>query len=89
MLKRTVSWRSGHLVQTGLRSGKVNLEKMRRSKSLPEADDPYVTLESFTGFEHKIYSENQLLSSQLLHQEVYINCLCFVISLGTGLFVKS
>ena len=58
------------MVQTGLRSGKVNLEKMRRCKSLIEADDPYVTLESFTDFERKIYSENQLLSSQLLHQEV-------------------
>ena len=70
MLKRTVSWRPGHMVQTGLRSGKVNLEKMRRCKSLTEADDPYVMLESFTDFEHKIDSENPVLSSQLLHREV-------------------
>lgn len=58
------------MVHTGLRSGKVNIEKMRRCKSLNEADDPDVTLESFSDFQTKVDSENPASSSQLLCQEV-------------------
>lgn len=74
VLKRSVSWRSGHMVQTGKRSGKVNLEKLRRWKSFNETDDPYetsVTLESITDLENKADNENSLLPSQLLYQEVH------------------
>lgn len=74
VLKRTASWRSSHVVQTGLRSGKVNLEKMRRCKSLNEGDDPYVTnvtLESITDLENKKDNETSAIS-QLLPQEVII-----------------
>ena len=80
ILKRTVSWRSSPMVHTGLRSGKANLEKMRRCKSLPETDDPYetsVTLESITELEHKTDNDNSRLSPHLLYQEVQ-NYLCFV-----------
>lgn len=72
ILRRTVSWRPGQMVHTGLRSGKVNLEKMRRCKSLNEAEDPYVTLESFTDFENKTDSENPAVMSHLLWQKVVI-----------------
>lgn len=73
ILKRTVSWRHNQVVQTGLRSGKVNLEKLRRSKSMNEVEDHYkrsVTLESITDLENKTIDENSRASSQLLPQEV-------------------
>lgn len=73
ILKRTVSWCHNQVVQTGLRSGKVNLEKLRRSKSMNEAEDHYrrsVTLESITDLENKTIDENSTSSSQLLPQEV-------------------
>ena len=78
VLKRTASWRSSHVVQTGLRSGKVNLEKMRRCKSLNEGDDPYVTnvtLESITDLENRKDNETSAIS-QLLPQEVLKQVLC-------------
>lgn len=70
VVKRAASWRSSHMVHTGHRSGKVNLEKMRRCKSLNEAEDPQVILESFTDFDNKKDRENSGLTSHLHWQEV-------------------
>ncbi len=59
------------MMHTGLRSGKVNLEKLRRSRS--ESDSTYeesVTLESITDLEHKKESDSSVGLSQLQCQEV-------------------
>lgn len=72
VFKRTISWtRTSPVVHTGLRSGKVNLEKIRRSQS--ESDGAYdenVTLESVTDLENKKEQENSMALSQLQCQEV-------------------
>jgi len=74
VFKRTISWtRTSPVVHTGLRSGKVNLEKIRRSQS--ESDGAYdenVTLESVTDLENKKEQENSMALSQLQCQEVII-----------------
>ena len=63
------------MIHTGLRSGKVNLEKIRRSRS--ESDGSYdenVTLESVTDLENKKEQENSVTMSQLQCQEVLQTC---------------
>ena len=76
VFKRTISWtRNSPVVHTGLRSGKVNLEKIRRSQS--ESDGAYdenVTLESVTDLENKKEQENSMALSQLQCQEVNKKC---------------
>lgn len=76
VFKRTSSWtRTSPVVHTGLRSGKVNLEKIRRSQS--ESDGAYdenVTLESVTDLENKKEQENSMALSQLQCQEVNKKC---------------
>lgn len=76
VLKRTISWtRTSPVIHTGLRSGKVNLEKIRRSRS--ESDGSYdesVTLESVTDLENKKQQENSVTMSQLQCQEVLQTC---------------
>ena len=67
------------MVHTGHRSGKVNLEKMRRCKSLNEAEDPQVILESFTDFDNKKDRENSGLTSHLHWQEVQNMLLIIII----------
>ena len=79
VVKRAASWRSSHMVHTGHRSGKVNLEKMRRCKSLNEAEDPQVILESFTDFDNKKDRENSGLTSHLHWQEVQNMLLIIII----------
>ena len=76
VFKRTISWtRTSPVIHTGLRSGKVNLEKIRRSRS--EGDGSYdenVTLESVTDLENKKEQENSVTLSQLQCQEVQSEC---------------
>ena len=72
VLQRRISWnRPSPMVHTGLRSGKVNLEKLRRSRS--ESDSTYdecVTLESVTDLENKKEPDSSVAVSQLHCQEV-------------------
>lgn len=74
--KRTISWtRTSSVIHTGLRSGKVNLEKIRRSIS--ENDGTYdesVTLASVTDLENKKEHQNSVALSQLHCQEVQNDC---------------
>ena len=59
------------MMHTGLRSGKVNLEKLRRSRS--ESDSSYdesVTLESVTDLQSKKEPDNSVGLSQLQCHEV-------------------
>ncbi|XP_078381245.1 uncharacterized protein LOC144664014 isoform X2 [Oculina patagonica] len=73
-LQRRISWnRPSPMMHTGLRSGKVNLEKLRRSRS--ESDSTYdesVTLESVTDLEHKKEPDRSVGLPQLQCQEVII-----------------
>ena len=75
-LKRTISWtRASPLMHTGLRSGKVNLEKLRRSRSESDSShDEGVTLESVTDLQNKKESERSVVSSQVQCQEVQYHC---------------
>lgn len=71
------------MMHTGLRSGKVNLEKLRRSRS--ESDSTYdesVTLESVTDLEHKKESDSSVGLSQLQCQEVQLDCLVYGVLWG-------
>ena len=76
-IKRTISWnRTSPVIHTGLRSGKVNLEKIRRSRSESDGGhDESVTLESVTDLENKKEHENSVAMSQLQCQEVQSECL--------------
>lgn len=77
VFKRTISWtRTSPVIHTGLRSGKVNLEKIRRSRSESDgAHDESVTLESVTDLENKKEHENSVALSQLQCPEVQSKCL--------------
>ena len=92
VFKRTISWtRNSPVIHTGLRSGKVDLEKIRRSRS--ESDGAYdesVTLESVTDLENKKEQENSVALSQLQCQEVQSECLVlkFYLSLFLSLVSK-
>lgn len=72
VFKRTISWtRTSPVIHTGLRSGKMNLEKIRRSRSENDGSfDESVTLESVTDLENKKEHENSVALSQLQCQEV-------------------
>lgn len=76
VFKRTISWtRNSPVIHTGLRSGKVNLEKIRRSSC--ENDGAYVydesvTLESVTDLENKKEHQNSEALSQSHCHEVII-----------------
>ena len=79
VFKRTISWtRNSPVIHTGLRSGKVNLEKIRRSSC--ENDGAYVydesvTLESVTDLENKKEHQNSEALSQSHCHEVQNECL--------------
>ena len=77
VFKRSISWtRTSAVLHTGLRSGKVNLEKIRRNSSENDgAYDESVTLESVTGLENKKEQQNSVAWSQLHCQEVQNKCL--------------
>lgn len=66
-LKRTTSWtRSNPLMHAGLRSGKMNLEKLRRSRSESDSShDDGVTLESVTDLQNRKERELSRASSQM------------------------
>ena len=70
VVKRAISWtRFNPSLHAGLRSGKFNLEKIRRSKS--DSDNTYnsVTLASVTDLENK--NDDRLATTSPLHcQEV-------------------
>ena len=77
VFKRSMSWtRTSPVIHTGLRSGKVNLEKIRRSSIENDgAYDESVTLESVTDLENKKEHQNSVALSQLHGQEVQNDCL--------------